>query len=428
MKTNCNHLALLSNNLSKNKMLTKSILSAAILLALSPSVYADDKTAKCDSGGSCSPILRNVNGVEKSLAPPLDSSGNTKSTTDNTVTVEGAPTTGINDVFGAFHKAQAVNNNTVTISGGTITEDVYGGKSKEDIAVENSVTIGNGKVGGIAYGGYSEGKDVSKNSVTINSGDIKEGNAGFSIDGNAIGNMLTINGGSINGGSFIGGYSDYGSAIGNTVSINGGTVEPNVVGGFSGSGNATSNTVTISGGAVNKAVIGGFSAYGNATGNTVTIKSNGGNPTFGTNAILYGGFDGDPSTQNNVKTGNTLNLHTTGLTAKNIKNFENLRFYVQSDTQADETFLTLTDTADTDITGSKVGVGVEGNAKPLNVGDKVVLLQTTNGDLTTDTGNLTNTITGMQGIAVTYEFAIEKPDDQTLIAKATKAPARSGRI
>ncbi len=90
MKTNHNRLAQLSVNPSKNNKLSKSILSVAIVLAISSSAYADDKTAECkaDANGNviCTPTLQTIYTSYSLLAPPLDSNGDTKSATGNTVT------------------------------------------------------------------------------------------------------------------------------------------------------------------------------------------------------------------------------------------------------------------------------------------------------------------------------------------------------
>ncbi|MDP8161844.1 autotransporter outer membrane beta-barrel domain-containing protein [Pasteurella skyensis] len=278
--------------------------------------------------------------------------------TGNTVTVDGSPTTGIGAVLGAFHNAKGVSNNTVTINGGDIA-GVIGGFSENDTAKENSVTINGGTVGDV-MGGHSK-------------------------TGTAEENTITINGGTISG--YIDGGIGYQGSSHNTIVINGGTILSKLVASGTGFHSAINNTLTI-----NKGV--------------------NGNPTFGADTILYGGVsDGDD------KTGNTLNLHTTGLKVNDIAHFENLRFFVQEDTPKDSTFLTLSTDKDTDITGTKIGVGVEGNTSLLKDGDKLVLIKKEQGELKTD-ATLTNTVTGMQGIAVKYVFELEKQDNQTLIAKA----------
>ncbi|PIE45080.1 MAG: hypothetical protein CSA44_02635, partial [Gammaproteobacteria bacterium] len=205
--------------------------------------------------------------------------------------------------------------------------------------------------------------------------------------------------------------------------ISGGTVTGNNTGGASGTRSATGNSVTISGGIITgDKVVGGYSRGGDAINNTISIKKGtGGNPSFWADTQLYGGFDGDTTTHNEVKTGNTLNLHTTGIKVKNIFNFENLHFYIQGDTAADDTFLTLTDSANTNITGTNIGVGVEGSQSLLDVGDKVVLIKKQGTGTLTDP-NPGNNTSGMHGIAASYEFEIKKEDTQTLIAETTKRP------
>ena len=68
-------------------------------------------------------------------------------------------------------------------------------------------------------------------------------------------------------------------ATGGKVTINGGTFgiansPVSIRGGFSDNGNATDNAVTISGGSVTGDVFGGCSGYGGASNNTVTISGN----------------------------------------------------------------------------------------------------------------------------------------------------------
>ncbi len=58
--------------------------------------------------------------------------------------------------------------------------------------------------------------------------------------------------------------------------------------------------------------------------------------------------------------------------------------------------LTLTQVAD--ISGSNVGVGMEGGGTPLVIGDKVTLIRADAG-LTTDATNMVNNTAAMQGIS-----------------------------
>ena len=259
-----------------------------------------------------------------------------------------------------------------------------------------------------------------------------------SLSGNVV-NMDT--GGAQDPDYVIGAASDTDSLSNNTVNILGGTVNRGVLGAWAhGSGDATDNTVNISGGLVvgDDFITGGMSWKGNATGNTVNIS--GGNirsrivsgayaggsgsainntirisgaPVFEAYTELYGGYGGGYD----LRTGNTLELHTKDITVANIHNFENLYFYLPADTIATgDTVLTLTQVAD--ISGSNVGVGMEGGGTPLVIGDKVTLIRADAG-LTTDATNLVNNTAAMQGISLLYEFDLSATGT-TLDATVTK--------
>ncbi|UJF24704.1 autotransporter outer membrane beta-barrel domain-containing protein [Suttonella sp. R2A3] len=387
----------------------------------------------------------------------------------------------IKRAYGGFSFYGYASDNSVTVSGGTVNEIAYGGYSQDNDTVKNSATVSGGMVQNHVYGGYSDGNgNATDNSVTVSGGTVKKSAyGGYSLRGGAVKNSVTVSGGTVDasilgayargdvtdntvtvssgtvGGNVVGGDSFHEFANNNSVIVSGGAVEgfvwggysiagsannsvtisggevggghlgDKVYGGYSVNGNASNNSVTISGGAVDvKFVYGGVSHDGDNTDNTITIKKGStGNPTFGVNTVLYGGYNSNIYSTNEVTKGNTLNLHTTGIEVKNIANFENLHFYVQKDTANGATFLTLSDTSDTDITGSKVGIGIEGSDTVLKKGDKVVLIHKSDatGTLLTD-ADTPNTVTAMQGIAVGYDFTITKPDDQTLIATLSKAP------
>ncbi|PIE42104.1 MAG: hypothetical protein CSA47_02060 [Gammaproteobacteria bacterium] len=376
---------------------------------------------------------------------------------NNSVSISGGTITKNN--YGGYSRYGSATENEVSISGGTITENNYGGyvRNGSGNATGNTTTIsGSATVGGSNYGGYvrSGGSgNATGNTTNINGGTIDYDNfGGWSESGAASDNTVNISGGTIKG-DVGGGSSESGSVSENKVNIQGGTIEGDIAGGSSGSGNANHNTVTISGGTIRKVsggaydytsiyggvsdegdatvnanhntvtisggiievdtIFGGVSDKGNTINNTITIKKGAnGNPTFGDNTWLYGGY----GSGNDVESGNTLSLHTTGITVKNIDNFKNLHFYVQVGTPAGATFLTLKD--GTDIGETKVGVALEGSDSLLHVGDEVTLIHTQNGQLLTDDENLNNTVTGMQGIAVEYQFELEKKDNKTLIARA----------
>ena len=266
-----------------------------------------------------------------------------------------------------------------------------------------SISSGNKDV----YGGYNEGTEAAKNNkVFIKSGKMGSVYGGYSYigDGDVVENRVFISGGTTS--TVYGGESYYGEATKNKVYISGGTMS-SVYGGRSSSGDATGNSVNISSGMITGSVYGGYSYNGDATGNSVTIS---GRPVFDENeTVLYGGFSkigGDVS-------GNTLNIHTKGLQAANVKGFDEYNFYLQNDTKADVTLLTLTGGNDSDkttyITKSKINVGMEGSAPALRIGDSVTLLENTNGitaDNTTDYGPEMR-----QGVSVVYDITTGLNED-----------------
>lgn len=150
---------------------------------------------------------------------------------------------------------------------------------------------------------------------------------------------------------------------------------------------------------------GGYSKNGSATGNSVTIASRDGvDPLFDT--VIYGGFSGNAD--KDVFSGNTLNIHTKNLTTVNVKNFEYYNFYLPEDISAGETVLTLTDKSGTDLSGSKINVGVVGSAPALQAGDKIYLFANKNG-IKADAGLTYGKI--QQGVSVIYDFGALLEDD-----------------
>ncbi len=305
-----------------------------------------------------------------------------------------------------------VTGNIVTISGSSSTKDVRGGYSGSGNVTGNIVTISGGMVSNDAFGGYGRGEGlVEGNSVTISGGTVA-GNAygGKSNSGIAEKNHITISGGTVTKAVY-GGYSSTGLVTGNTATISDGNFTGGIYGGGSYTGDVTGNKVTISGGTVAGDVCGGYgnkSDYtGNINNNSITISSEGGSkPTFNANTVLYGWFikDGGASAQTS---GNTLNIKTSGLTVKNVANFDTYNFYLQSDTTTNDVLLTLTDANGTDISNSSVNVGMAGSANVLQVGDSVTLMKNEN----TITAN--NVAYGKitQGVSLIYDFTTALSED-----------------
>src|SRR5699024_12197695 len=94
---------------------------------------------------------------------------------------------------------------------------------------------------------------------------------------------------------------------------------------------------------INVAVFGGFAPDGDATDNRVILK---GSPTLGS---LTGGY-----APNGTSSGNVLEVHSAGLTAKNVKAFPKKDFLRPAGTADGDVALMLTDTSATNLVDAKV--------------------------------------------------------------------------
>ncbi len=347
------------------------------------------------------------------------------------------------NLYGGFADTGNAVKNAVELSGGTVAYDVYGGYSEQGNVEKNTVTITGGTADNDVYGGYSEQGNVEKNTVTITGGTVKyDVVGGYSYSGNAENNTVTISGGTVEDDVY-GGDSDSGDVTGNTVTISGGTVEDNVVGGYSYSGNAENNTVTISGGTVKYDVVGGYSYSGNAENNTVTISggtvegtvyggysdTRNGNATGnkvilskqegGTAPVisgtLFGGFSYDGGTVSN----NTLQVEAVGLSAPEIQNFENYRFVLPSDTEANDTLLTLKNqSVELEIDANKVDMGVaKGGGLNVDFGESITLLHKAGGEGAFSVKNLTGAVqtSKLDGVSTGFDvmkYTLDKPANE----------------
>ncbi len=346
-----------------------------------------------------------------------DSNGDVKpqqSLTDNSVTIgtdgggnsPSIDSSGNRYVYGGYTAGtEAAKNNKVFIKSG-VMNDVCGGRSKgAGDATKNEVYISGGEMDSVHGGWGSSGTGaVTDNKVYISGGTVRNAvYGGLSNNGAATKNEVYISSGTINY-SVYGGYSYDSAATDNKVYISGGEMN-SVYGGYSYDSAATDNKVYISGGTITGSVYGGLGSS-DAAGNKVYIS---GTPIFGNNTMLYGGH----SDRGGDVSGNVLNIHTKGLQAANVRDFDEYNFYLQNDTKADDTLLTLTGGDDSDkityITKSKINVGMEGSAPALRIGDSVTLLENTNGitaDNTTDYGPEMR-----QGVSVVYDITTGLNED-----------------
>ncbi|WP_038453969.1 autotransporter outer membrane beta-barrel domain-containing protein [Campylobacter iguaniorum] len=228
-----------------------------------------------------------------------------------------------------------------------------------------------------------------------------------------------------------GGLSYSGSATSNTVNISGERKRIGTVYGGAGYlGSATNNTVNISGKVwMADKVYGGYSDKGSAINNTINIS---GNPDL-THATLQGGYSnkGGIAIFENATKGNTLNIKTKNIEIAEIKNFEFVNFYLPNDIKANDTIITISAGATTDLSKSKIGINVmDGNTLAIKTGDKITLLDR-HSDITQAPLNINDKFTAMQGISNIYEFELSTTDDddnptngvKSIVATTTKAGA-----
>ena len=381
---------------------------------------------------------------------------------NNTMTLSN---TTINNVMGQITTAvsfQKSNYNTLTITGGNISYNDYAKLAQE---YYYGLNLAAGTI--IGYGTDTE---ASHNTLTVTDATITNlpalagGDIFGDVSGAADDNTVTITGGSVDVGEIYGGYTTSGEALRNSVTMGEDITATKVYGGFvANEGNANKNTVTINGGTVEETVVAGTTPSGDASGNTLNI--NGG--TIGTtdavdedgNSIangnliaaahtkddaadsntvnVYGGtlgymislYGGYTPTDITKSTNNTLNMYTTNNTVENLGYFQTLNFYVPGETQANDTVLEVTQTAD--VHGAAINAGVE-NSVGLRPGQHINLIHDAN---TIDTTNgTTYSMMPDRNYVVTpglvrYDVLIKEQDPETIVlyipedSKGTVIPA-----
>lgn len=241
-------------------------------------------------------------------------------------------------------------------------------------AWNNNVIVKNCTITFLMGAKVNSGKgNAENNTVEIYSGNIVNAYGGVSnSEGNADLNKIYMKGGTVT--SVNGGYTANGDATGNTVNITGGSITGNVAGGNI---NTSSNC--------------------KATGNTISIS---GSPDL-SGATLYGGYG--TGTGSDIRTGNTLDIKASGLSAQNVKNFDTMNFTVSSDVKPGDTILTLNGAEKTDISDVTINVTVAPRTQPLNKGDQVCLLRNSKGI----EGNfIEGELTVQQGFSANYTLAL----------------------
>ena len=209
---------------------------------------------------------------------------------NNGVSVGGGTLT---DVYGgASAGSGAVKDNVVSLNGGTAV-NAYGGFATGSAAVtENRVEVQGAVVNGEVYGAKAVSGAASGNKVFVRSGSAKQKVVGAeTTTGNVSGSHVFITGGTIGTpatggapavlGSVMGAQSADGSVDGNSVTITGGTIVGTVYGGAAtGSGTVTNNGVNLgnednhnlrSANLAAAELIGSIKGTGTASGNALNV-------------------------------------------------------------------------------------------------------------------------------------------------------------
>lgn len=351
-------------------------------------------------------------------------------------------------VYAEDVKPDSVSNNKIelrkngyTINGTKtyVSEDyryVAGGGDETNSAnsLRNKITIYDGNFSGIFGGMAALGGSARDNVIIVRDGTItgvvggvviwhsQLGNALGEVSGNKVeiygGTIDYVSGGEIAYGYWTGNFnSDFstvsGNVYGNTVEIYGGNVG-NIIGGAALGGKAYGNAIIISGGTITGDIIGGRSESGSAYNNSITIE---GNPDL-SGATLWGGRVGN----NASYTGNTLNINTWGITAKNIDGFSTINFNFPN--QGNGTALTLTN-GQTNFSGglenlnvfargdSNIGTGstlrLIYNRNGINFGNRTLLATSA------DANNIVFNSVLNRGVSFEYDFDVALSSDGTTL-------------
>lgn len=358
----------------------------------------------------------------------------------------------------AYAKNNILNINNVNTNTGNYVVSGGWARAENGIAVASENILNLDNINGNNFhrnpsGGYAFGYDAisEKNSVVINNSNdiIVTGGSAHSTEGKAISkeNIVELKSGqeiTIYGSESI---FDYNEQYGDTQEINGyAESSSNNIKVYSGdnitvygsyseiqiyvsnqdrinsiSASASNNIINILGGNIIDIYGGIINANGNidniiqnAINNTIIISGN-----TKVNGNIYGGYVKNKNGNIDIKTGNTLELRTKNVYAKNIANFENYYFILPKSIKNNDTVITLTNEEGTNISNSNIGVAVENGATPLQRGDTVTLIKNTNG-LNSEGYNHVS-LTGMQGVSLEYDFDLST-DNSSLYATVSNAP------
>ncbi|MDU8923847.1 autotransporter outer membrane beta-barrel domain-containing protein [Pasteurellaceae bacterium LIM206] len=316
--------------------------------------------------------------------------------------------------------------NEVVISGSDIEDSyetdagVYGGKADRGSADLNKVTItsdGNGKssIATNVFGGAS-GSSVmgsadthaNQNEVTIIGSDALQVYGGSTSSGSANGNIVNVQTDGVNRANVrtvYGGKSGSGAANENKIRIVEANVTGNVYGGYIGyaysSPSANNNQITLEDTDISGDVYAGYNEgyVGDTVNNVVNLYNN-----VSIGGDLAGGYG---NSTDDYFSGNSLNVYAKTARVGNLANFEYINFFIPHDIADGNTILTLTGSADTDLSQTKVSAKIDNNAT-LYIGNRVVLLDNAQGSISAPL----QLINANQGISNTYQLSLESDEHQ----------------
>ena len=402
------------------------------------------------SNGDKKSVLRGVMGGK--------SASSTKaSVNNNEVTLIGSDIERSNEsdsgVYGGFAAYGNANNNKVTIKSegnkqAIIDANVFGATNAGQNTFGRPVSTANGNevnitgaiVKGDIYIAKSAGSNTSHGKLVI-SGDehyraqVESVYGGYSVSGEASHNSLSIANTDVKGDVY-GGYINDGyekQAAQNSITLDNTNVGGNVYGGYNKGteSHTTNNVITLK----NQVKIDGDLAGGMAESDAYGGGDFGGGFGGGFNGRFGGlsvsGFGNGGTTTNNsinsdVSTGNTLNVYSNNVTAKNVKNFSAYKFYLPSHAQANGSILTTTGNEDIDLRNSQINMQLNAGALNLRVGESVNLIKSNNAKVLADSSVKKHVMES--GVIGNYGFDINADNTTlkaTLISKTANANAKT---
>lgn len=154
---------------------------------------------------------------------------------------------------------------------------------------------------------------------------------------------------------------------------------------------ASGNEVNIDGDVAKNVYGGHVLLLSTVTADSPTLSANNNVVNFNAGTVLgmlYGGRIENGNAVPSTGTGNTLNVNGTGLTAKNIENFNTVNFSTSAGKIAGTTLLTLNGGTATNLSGTEINTTVNANSE-FAVGDVVHLLANSTGITTDEKTNIT---------------------------------------